>query len=180
MTISSAVTGLLKTHFPMNFCLVTFLSHPCRLVSSGAALTSMDTEGGTFWVMFNMSWYHNSIFPYVGFSISQVLLVLLSFRLIILHFEVMYWLLMSEGSSIENLDVWHWCECLGRWFGLFQTVSRLFRLKIWEVKFFFNSLLAGLTNHPYMVFPNLGPSLKLMAFYSLLKVAQVLKAQWRW
>ena len=31
--------------------------------------------------------------------------------------------------------------------------------KFWEVKFFFNSLLAGLTNHPYMAFPNLGPPL---------------------
>ena len=88
---------------------------------------------------------------------------------------------MSEGSCVENLDVWQWYECLGRWFGLFQTVSRLFRLKnTGGQSFFFNSLLAGLTNHPYMVFPNLGPSLKLTAFYSLLKVAQVLKAQWRW
>ena len=32
--------------------------------------------------------------------------------------------------------------------------------KIWEVKFFFNSLLAELTNHPYMAFPNLGPPLR--------------------
>ena len=90
------------------------------------------------------------------------------FRLTILYFEVMYWF----------FDVWrllHWksgCLALvwmsGKVIGLFQTVSRLFRPKNMEVKFFFNSLLARLTNHPYMAFPNLGPPLQTFVPFCLL------------
>ena len=142
----------------MNFFLATFLGHPCRLVFSGAASTLMYMEVGTFWVMVNISWYHSFIFPYVGFSIGQVLLVLSYLSGSQFIFDAMYWF----------FDVWrllHWkSECLAFWEGDLDYL-RLYTgcsdQKIWGVNFFFNCLLAGLTNHPYMAFPNLGPPLVL-------------------
>ena len=73
----------------------------------------------------------------------------------ILFFDVMYWF---------NLDVWHWCECAEKWFGHFKPFPGHSDWKIWEVKIFFNSLSARLTNHPYMAFPNLEPPLPHRSF----------------
>jgi len=44
---------------------------------------------------------------------------------------------------------------------VWEAISRLFGPKNMGGQFFFNGLLAGLTNHPYMAFPNLEPPLSL-------------------
>jgi len=113
-----------------------------------------------------MRTYHSSIFPYVGFSLGQVLLFI-AYLLGGQSYSLMYTgFLISGGFSIENLDVWHWCECAEKLFGHFRPFPGHSDWKIWEVNFFFNSLSARLTNHPYMAFPNLEPPLNFIQILS--------------
>ena len=55
-SISSVVTGPPQMHSPINFRLGKFLSRPRRLVSFGAASTSMDMGDGIIWVTVDISW----------------------------------------------------------------------------------------------------------------------------
>ena len=68
---------------------------------------------------------------------------------------------MSGGFSIENLDVWHWWNVQKSDLDISDHFQAIQTEKYGRSNFFFNSLSARLTNHPYMAFPNLEPPLPL-------------------
>ena len=85
----ASVRSLLQTHLSINFLFAKSLSHPHRLVSSSVASILTDMDGGKFWVEVDMSQYHDSIFPHVGFSLHQNFISsMISFRHTILSSNV--------------------------------------------------------------------------------------------